>query len=133
MAEISAEQIKVNNAMTRMTGMMASANRTKTMAQRTIAPDKTLQTMERYNELNEEYAVSSSILQDAMTDSTNVAVSDDAVQELMARLADAAGVQLDRELNAAVPASREPAAARTLEATVEEEDALQERLRALRA
>jgi charged multivesicular body protein 1 len=133
MAEISAEQVKANNTMTRMTGMMAQSTRTMAMAQRTMTPEKTLQTLEQYKSQNEEYAMSSGIFQDAMTESTNTAVSDDAAQELMARLADAAGVQLDRELNSAAPATEEPIATKTTEPTAEEEDALQQRLRALRA
>jgi charged multivesicular body protein 1 len=132
MAEISAEQVKANNTMNRMTSMMAQSSRTMAMAQRTMSPEKTLQTLEQYKAQNEEYAMSSNIYQDAMTESTNTAVSDDAAQELMARLADAAGVELDLELNSAQPATAEPTSTKN-EPTAEEEDALQQRLRALRA
>ena len=78
--------------------------------------------------------MSNSIYQDAMTQNTSVQVSDDAVHELLGKLADDAGVELSQELSSAQPSRaepvREPAAA---EPTPEEEDALQQRLRALRA
>ena len=135
MAEISAEQVKANNTLTRMTGMMAQSTRTVAAAQRTMSPEKTLSTLEQYRAQNDEYAMSSAIYQDAMAESTNTAVSDDAAQELMARLADAAGLQLDKELNEAPTATEEPVAAvaTTTAPSAEEEDALQQRLRALRA
>lgn len=57
-------------------------------------------------------------------------MSDDAVHELLGKLADDAGVQLNAELNSAAPAKEELVSA---EPTAEEEDALQQRLRALRA
>jgi len=118
-----------------MTGMMAQSTRTVAAAQRTMSPEKTLSTLEQYRAQNDEYAMSSAIYQDAMAESTNTAVSDDAAQELMARLADAAGLQLDKELNEAPTATEEPVAAvaTTTAPSAEEEDALQQRLRALRA
>jgi charged multivesicular body protein 1 len=134
MAEISAEQVKANNTMTRMTGMMAQSTRTMAAAQSIMTPERTLQALEQYKSQNDEYAMSSGIFQDAMTESTSTTVSDDAAQDLMARLADAAGVQLDRELSEAVPSSEEPVGkTTTAEPSAEEEDALQQRLRALRA
>jgi charged multivesicular body protein 1 len=74
--------------------------------------------------------MSNGIYQDAITQSTSVQVSEDAVHELLGKLADDAGVELNAELNSAAPATAEPA---TAEPTAEEEDKLQQRLRALRA
>jgi charged multivesicular body protein 1 len=76
--------------------------------------------------------MSNGIYQDAITQSTSVQVSEDAVHELLGKLADDAGVELSAELNSATPATAEPASAAT-EPTAEEEDKLQQRLRALRA
>lgn len=76
--------------------------------------------------------MSNGIYQDAISQSTSTQVSEDAVHELLGKLADDAGVQLSQQLNSATPAKEEPAPA-TAEPTAEEEDALQQRLRALRA
>ena len=76
--------------------------------------------------------MSNGIYQDAITQSTSVQVSEDAVHELLGKLADDAGVELSAELNAATPATTEPVSA-AVEPTAEEEDKLQQRLRALRA
>lgn len=88
--------------------------------------------MEQYKTQNEEYAMSNGIYQDAITQSTSVQVSEDAVHELLGKLADNAGVELKQELNAAVPSTEQPQSQAT-EPTPEEEDKLQQRLRALRA
>lgn len=93
---------------------------------------QTLVTLDQFKQQNEEYAISSGIYQDAISQSTSVQVSEDAVHELLGKLADDAGVQLSDELNSAKVATTEPVAA-TAEPTAEEEDALQQRLRALRA
>lgn len=79
--------------------------------------------------------MSNGIYQDAITQSTSTQVSEDSVHELLGKLADDAGVQLSQQLNSATPAKAEPAqpAAAAAEPTAEEEDALQQRLRALRA
>jgi charged multivesicular body protein 1 len=130
MAELSAAQIQANNAMNRMTHMMASSSRTMSVAQRNMNPEKTLVTLEQFKQQNEEYAMSNGIYQDAITQSTSAQVSEDAVHELLGKLADDAGVELNRELNSAGPVAAEPVAT---EPTAEEEDALQQRLRALRA
>lgn len=74
--------------------------------------------------------MSNGIYQDAITQSTSTQVSEDAVHELLGKLADDAGVQLSQQLESATPAKEEPARE---EPTAEEEDALQQRLRALRA
>lgn len=74
--------------------------------------------------------MSNGIYQDAISQSTSAQVSEDAVHELLGKLADDAGVQLNAELNSATPAKEELVAS---EPTAEEEDALQQRLRALRA
>ena len=63
--------------------------------------------------------MSNGIYQDAITQSTSVQVGED-------------GVELSMELNKATPAAAEPQAA-SAEPTAEEEDKLQQRLRALRA
>jgi charged multivesicular body protein 1 len=70
------------------------------------------------------------IYQDAITQSTSVQVGEDAVHELLGKLADDAGLEVSFELNKATPATAEP---QTAEPTAEEEDKLQQRLRALRA
>lgn len=78
--------------------------------------------------------MSNGIYQDAITQSTSVQVGEDAVHELLGKLADDAGIELSRELNKATPAAAEPQpASATSEPTAEEEDKLQQRLRALRA
>lgn len=78
--------------------------------------------------------MSNNIYQDAITQSTSVQVGEDAVHELLGKLADDAGVELSLELNKATPAAAEPqAASAAAEPTAEEEDRLQQRLRALRA
>jgi charged multivesicular body protein 1 len=134
MAELSVAQIQANNAMNRMTHMMAQSSRTMARAQGSVNPEKTLTALETFRTQNEEYAMSNGIYQDAMTTSTSVQVSDDAVHELLGKLADDAGLELGEELNKAQPSRvepvKEPAAG---EPTAEEEDALQQRLRALRA
>ncbi|KAK3372182.1 hypothetical protein B0H63DRAFT_484028 [Podospora didyma] len=132
MAELSVAQIQANNAMNRMTHMMAQSSRTMARAQRSANPEKTLITLDQFRSQNEEYAMANGIYQDAMTQSTSVQVSDDAVQELLGKLADDAGVELNRELATASTSKEDPVAEAT-EPTPEEEDALQQRLRALRA
>jgi charged multivesicular body protein 1 len=76
--------------------------------------------------------MSNGIYQDAITQSTSAQVGEDAVHELLGKLADDAGLELSAELNKATPATVEPQA-NTTEPTAEEEDKLQQRLRALRA
>jgi charged multivesicular body protein 1 len=133
MAELSSAQIQANNAMNRMTHMMASSSRTMNLAQKNTNPEKTLVTLEQFKQQNEEYAMSNGIYQDAITQSTSAQVGEDAVHELLGKLADDAGVELSQELNRATPAQAEPASANAAEPTAEEEDKLQQRLRALRA
>lgn len=90
-------------------------------------------TLEQFKQQNEEYAVNNGIYQDAISQTTSQQVSEEAVHELLGKLADDAGVQLNTQLNAAQPSKAEPALPQTAEPTAEEEDALQQRLRALRA
>ncbi|EHK22775.1 hypothetical protein TsFJ059_000291 [Trichoderma semiorbis] len=130
MAELSSAQIQANNAMNRMTHMMASSSRTMNLAQKNTNPEKTLVTLEQFKQQNEEYAMTNGIYQDAITQSTSVQVGEDAVHELLGKLADDAGLELSFELNKATPQTAEP---QTAEPTAEEEDKLQQRLRALRA
>jgi charged multivesicular body protein 1 len=132
MAELSASQIQANNAMNRMTHMMGQSSRTMGIAQRTMNPERTLTTLEQFRQQNEEYAMSNGIYQDAIAQTTSAQVSEDAVHELLGKLADDAGVQLNTELNADAPSKADPVS-QTTEPTAEEEDALQQRLRALRA
>lgn len=95
---------------------------------------QTLTTLEQFRNQNEEYAMNNSIYQDAMTQSTSAQVSDDAVHELLGKLADDAGVELSQELATASASKEEPVKeAAANEPTPEQEDALQQRLRALRA
>ncbi|KAF4469496.1 Vacuolar -sorting-associated 46 [Fusarium albosuccineum] len=131
MAELSAAQIQANNAMNRMTHMMASSSRTMNVAQKNTNPEKTLVTLEQFKQQNEEYAMSNGIYQDAITQSTSTQVGEDAVHELLGKLADDAGLELSKELSQATPSNAEPQQAN--EPTAEEEDKLQQRLRALRA
>ena len=98
-----------------------------------VPPPQTLLTLEQFKQQNEEYAMSNGIYQDAIAESTSAQVSDNAVHELLGKLADDAGVELNAELNSAKPVPAEPAQAETTEPTAEEEDKLQQRLRALRA
>ncbi|KAI0856028.1 Snf7 family protein [Xylaria cubensis] len=133
MAELSVAQIQANNSMNRMTHMMGQSSRTMNAAQRNMNPERTLLTLEQFKQQNEEYAVNNGIYQDAISQTTSQQVSDDAVHELLGKLADDAGVELNTELNAAQPSKVDPTPAQTNEPTAEEEDALQQRLRALRA
>ncbi|CAH0054401.1 unnamed protein product [Clonostachys solani] len=131
MAELQSSQIQANNAMNRMTHMMGQSSRVMNVAQKNSNPEKTLVTLEQFKQQNEEYAMSNSIYQDAMTQSTSAQVPEDAVHELLGKLADDAGLELSKELNQATPSTAEPAQAN--EPSAEEEDRLQQRLRALRA
>jgi charged multivesicular body protein 1 len=156
MAELNSSQIQANNAMNRMTHMMGQSSRVMNAAQKSSNPEKvpllpplphppvvwdvqltseqTLVTLEQFRQQNEEYAMSNNIYQDAMTQSTSAQVPEDAVHELLGKLADDAGLELSKELNQATPAAAEPASANAAaEPTAEEEDRLQQRLRALRA
>ncbi len=135
MAELSVAQIQANNAMNRMTYMMTQSSRTMSRAQKSVNPERTLVALEQIKNQNEEYAMSNGIYQDAMTQSTSVQVSDDAVHELLGKLADDAGVELSQELGSAQVSRADPVkeAPTAAEPTAEEEDALQQRLRALRA
>ena len=74
--------------------------------------------------------MSNGIYQDAISQTTSTQINEDAVHELLGKLADDAGLELTRELNQATPQTAER---ETAEPTAEEEDALQQRLRALRA
>lgn len=94
---------------------------------------QTLMTLEQFKQQNEEYAVNNGIYQDAISQTTSQQVSEEAVHELLGKLADDAGVALNSQLNAAQPSKAEPAMPAAAEPTAEEEDALQQRLRALRA
>ncbi|SPJ86940.1 probable class E vacuolar-protein sorting and endocytosis factor [Fusarium torulosum] len=131
MAELSAAQIQANNSMNRMTQMMAQSSRTMNVAQKNTNPEKTLVTLEQFKQQNEEYAMSNGIYQDAISQSTSTQVGEDAVHELLGKLADDAGLELSKELNQATPSNAEPQ--QTNEPSAEEEDKLQQRLRALRA
>ncbi|RYP77494.1 hypothetical protein DL771_001067 [Monosporascus sp. 5C6A] len=133
MAELSVAQIQANNSMNRMTHMMGQSSKVMNAAQKNTNPERTLLTLEQFKQQNEEYAMNNNIYQDAIAQTTSQQVSDDAVHELLGKLADDAGVQLNTELNAAQPSKAEPVHAQTIEPTAEEEDALQQRLRALRA
>lgn len=133
MAELSLAQIQANNAMNRMTAMMAQSSRTMQRAQRSANPERTLLALEQFRAQNEEYAMSNGIYQDAMTQSTSVQVTDDAVQELLGKLADDAGLELGHQLREASTSKVDPARAEPAEPSAEAEDALQQRLRALRA
>jgi charged multivesicular body protein 1 len=133
MAELSSQQIQSNNAMNRMTAMMASSSRTMNAAQRTMNPERTLTTLEQVRSQNEEYAMSNGIYQDAIAQSTSTQVSDDAVHELLGKLADDAGVQLNSELNANQPSRETPQREEISEPTPEGREALEQRLKALRA
>ncbi|ODA84135.1 hypothetical protein RJ55_02653 [Drechmeria coniospora] len=134
MAELSAAQIQANNSMNRMTHMMAQSSRTMGVAQKSTNPEKTLVTLEQFKQQNEDYAMSNGIYQDAITQSTSTQVGEDAVHELLGKLADDAGVELSLELNRATPAASEPQGQQQAnDPTAEEEDKLQQRLRALRA
>jgi charged multivesicular body protein 1 len=158
MAELSAAQIQANNAMNRMTHMMAQSSKVMSVAQKNATPAKvslslslslfaffpsqridgmltegpkqSLGVLENFKEQNEEYAMTNNIYQDAFAQSTSAQVPEDAVHELLGKLADDAGIELNQQLTEATPAETEPASA---EVTAEDEDKLQQRLRALRA
>lgn len=75
--------------------------------------------------------MSNGIYQDAISQSTSVQVGEDAVHELLGKLADDAGLEFDQQLRQAAPSTVDPQV--SAEPTAEEEDKLQQRLRALRA
>jgi charged multivesicular body protein 1 len=80
--------------------------------------------------------MSNGIYQDAISQTTSTQVSEEAVHELLGKLADDAGVELSDELQKNTPQTTDPVKETpqtTAEPTAEEEDALQQRLRALRA
>lgn len=133
MAELSAAQIQANNSMNRMTHMMGQSSKTMNLAQRNTNPERTLLTLEQFKQQNEEYAMNNGIYQDAISQTTSQQVSEDAVHELLGKLADDAGVELNSQFNSAQASKTEIEPAQTNEPTAEEEDALQQRLRALRA
>ncbi|KAI1296120.1 Snf7 family protein [Xylaria venustula] len=133
MAELNSARIQASNGQKRMTEIIRQSSRTMNAAQRTMNPEQTLLTLEQFKQQNEEYAVSNDIYQDAMSQTTSQQVSEDAVHELLGKLADDAGVQLNTELSSAQPSKVDPTPAQTNEPTAEAEDALQQRLRALRA
>ncbi|KAG6041200.1 hypothetical protein E4U41_005690 [Claviceps citrina] len=131
MAELSAAQIQANNAMNRMTHMMAQSSKVMTVAQKNATPAKSLGVLEQFKEQNEEYAMTNSIYQDAFAQSTSAQVPEDAVHELLGKLADDAGIELKAQLNQAAPADPEPQ--NKNDVSLEEDEQLQQRLRALRA
>ncbi|KAI1764378.1 Snf7 family protein [Hypoxylon sp. FL1150] len=132
-AELNAHQIKANNAMNRVTYQIGESAKTMARAQRSMNTEKTLTTLDTYNKLTEDYQINSSLHQEATSLQQSQQVSDAAVHELLGKLADDAGVQLNDELSSAQPSKADPVAPQTNEPTAEEEDALQQRLRALRA
>merc|ERR1712000_598004 len=120
--------------MDQIADMAEQSSRVMNAAQKNSNPEKTLLTLEQFKNQNEEYAMSNNIYQDAMTQSTSAQVPEDAVHELLGKLADDAGLELSKELNQATPSNAEPAQTQAAtEPTAEEEDKLQQRLRALRA
>lgn len=132
MAEFSATQIQANNTSKRVMQLVDQASRIQAVAQRNMNPERTIGTLQNYQEQNEQFQMQNKMYQEAMQTTTATQVSDDAVHELLGKLADDAGVQLNTELNANQPSRAEPVS-QTMEPTPEEEDALQQRLRALRA
>lgn len=75
--------------------------------------------------------MTNSIYQDAFAQSTSAQVPEDAVHELLGKLADDAGIELKQQLNQATPADPEPQ--NRNDVSTEEDEQLQQRLRALRA
>lgn len=132
MAELSSAQIKNNNQITRMTQLMNQSTRTMDMAQKNFNLEKVVGVTTNYQQKIADGNMSNGILQEAMSESQAGQVGDDSVHELLGKLADDAGIELSKELSQATPAAVEPQSAAT-EPTAEEEDRLQERLRALRA
>ncbi|QPG93533.1 hypothetical protein C2857_000553 [Epichloe festucae Fl1] len=131
MAELGAAQIQANNSMNRMTHMMAQSSKVMNVAQKNAAPAKSLGVLEQFKEQNEEYAMTNSIYQDAFAQSTSAQVPEDAVHELLGKLADDAGIELKQQLHQATPADPEPQ--NRNDVSTEEDEQLQQRLRALRA
>ncbi|KAK8023783.1 Snf7 family protein [Apiospora rasikravindrae] len=133
-AELQASQMKANNAMNRMTAMVAQSTKVMGAASRSMNSERTLSVLEQNKQQNDELAIKSAMHDQAVADTTSTQVSEDAVHELLGQLADDAGVQLSAEFSAAQPSTAEPVKPQaSSEPTAEEEDALQQRLRALRA
>jgi len=132
MADLAVAEIQARQNVNRTVRMLEQSSKTMARAQRMGNPERTLMTLEQHRQQNEEYAMSNAIYQDAMLQGTQTTVSDDAVQELLGKLADDAGLELNQELNKASTSKVDPVK-ETQEPTAEEEDALQQRLRALRA
>lgn len=127
--------MKANNAMNRMTAMVAQSTKVMGAASRSMNSERTLSVLEQNKQQNDELAIKSAMHDQAVADTTSQQVSEDAVHELLGQLADDAGVQLSAEFQTAQPSTAEPVKpqAAANEPTAEEEDALQQRLRALRA
>ncbi|KAK7946296.1 hypothetical protein PG997_010836 [Apiospora hydei] len=133
-AELQASQMKANNAMNRMTAMVAQSTKVMGAASRSMNSERTLSVLEQNKQQNDELAIKSAMHDQAVADTTSTQVSEDAVHELLGQLADDAGVQLSAEFNSAQASTAEPVKPQASnEPTAEEEDALQQRLRALRA
>ncbi|KAG5942878.1 hypothetical protein E4U53_007145 [Claviceps sorghi] len=105
-------------------------NRREKKKKKTLTTTQSLGVLEQFREQNEEYSMTNSIYQDAFAQSTSAQVPEDAVHELLGKLADDAGIELKAQLNQATPADPEP---QKNDVSVEEDELLQQRLRALRA
>ncbi|KAK7418052.1 Vacuolar-sorting protein SNF7 [Neonectria magnoliae] len=129
-AEAAMEIQHINNEKN-MNQMLAMTSRALKRAQAHNSPEKTLLAVEQLNQLREENAMSSNINKEAFNKNTSLKAGDDAVHELLGKLADDAGIEFDQQLRQAAPSTVDPQA--STEPTAEEEDKLQQRLRALRA
>jgi len=116
-----------------MTRLMASSSQALGQAQSGANPAETLAALDNLDRQSADLGMSLSICQTAMAKTTSYEAGDDAVQELLVKLAGDAGVELSPELssklNEATPSTAEP---QITEPTAEEEDSLQQKLKKLR-
>lgn len=133
-AELQAAQVKAHNAMNKMTSMVAQSSKVMAAASRSVNSERTLGVLEAAKLQNDDFQMKSAMHNEAVGDMSSAQVSEDAVHDLLGQLADDAGVQLGQEFAQAQTSKVAPVAApASTEPTAEEEDALQQRLRALRA
>ena len=131
-ADLIALQINMNSKETMAQRVLQDGTRIMQSAQKHSNLEKSLATAEQYKEQVEEFKLRNDFYQEAVADSTSTQVNNDAVQDLISKLADGVGLDLKQELDKANPSRAEPVK-ETNEPTAEAEDVLKERLRALRA
>lgn len=133
MVEFFFVQIQVNNVMNCMMYMMVQFFCMMQCVQCQVNFEKMFLIFEQFCSQNEEYVMFNGIYQDVMMQNILVQVSDDVVYELLGKLVDDVGLELNQEL-VKVNVSKVDLVkelVQVVELMVEEEDVLQQRLRVL--